>query len=407
MDWDFFKAENGKFRAKRLPSPQKSTVKFKDVTDLACFREDLREADTFTEAIKEYKNHFDSFYSYEVELETFDEVFDKNRNKFLGKLGFLKNESSPFHELLDFENDEADWILVDNKTGSALLKAGIVDRKEELNQENWVNFLSRKYRVPDLADLTKGVLKLTGKKAEKVEQLYQAIMNGAFQHPEPIGIRPNAAFGIWLASLQEKYVNELESALGQFPYPLPFTAAVWDLAISDNADWDVIGKTIRIRHEDALKHIENERAGSKPSKLLKFLGLQPQIKIEEISIPVRNNFEPPPNSTIPMRVINFNYVNTANNPSQRKVELKHLWLSNNCIYLNGFCHTSDEDRTFRMDRIQGSIQNHDNGTGIQANEIQSIETLQSFLQVSQKKKSPAKVPWLLIIAAVIIIYLII
>lgn len=156
-----------------------------------------------------------------------------------------------------------------------------------------------------------------------------------------------------------------------------------------------------------MKHIENERAGSKPSKLLKFLGLQPQIKIEEISIPVRNNFEPPPNSTIPKRVVNFNYVNTANNPSQRKVELKHLWLSNNCIYLNGFCHTSDEDRTFRMDRIQGSIQNHDNGTGIQANEIQSIETLQSFLQVSQKKKSPAKVPWLLIIAAVIIIYLII
>jgi len=75
VDCEYF-IEDGKFKVRRFPS-SKSPVKIKDCTDLQDIRSELRGLSSIEECIEAYEFYFNDQEWYEVEVETFEELFER------------------------------------------------------------------------------------------------------------------------------------------------------------------------------------------------------------------------------------------------------------------------------------------------------------------------------------------
>jgi len=253
VNWEYF-IDNGLFKAKRLPATS-GAVKIKDVTDLDDLRAYLKEADSVEESIKAYEHCFDDPCMYDIEVETFEEYFNRNPNKFLGDVGKLKGKLGFIEELREWdeEDQEYGWIFIDDVLGKQLDRYGIVEIKKDIGEDDWIEFLENKYKVKDMKSLGERFsIPLKGNKANMIKIFYDAIESGLVKHDKPCAIRPGGNIEKWFGEVQVKFVSEVEFSLSKFDYPKAYTSAVWDMVVSDNSEYDLLVNQINNKYGSYL-----------------------------------------------------------------------------------------------------------------------------------------------------------
>lgn len=246
MNWDYFLSD-GSFKAKRLPKSTKG-VRIKDNTDLFDLRDYLRDAEGFRESIKAYQFCFNEPFCYDVEVDTFYDHFQKNPKNFLGDASKLKGKYEIIDQFIYWEEDHNDgeWIFLNVDITRQLEKLGVVETKEDINEDDWVEYLKYKYRVQDIKDIAKKYsIVLTGNKDRMARGLLEYIKGGHIAHEAPIPIKPGNGFNDWFLNLQKKFVDEVELALSSFEYPKVYVEAVWDMVESDNSQYGLISELAR------------------------------------------------------------------------------------------------------------------------------------------------------------------
>ncbi len=246
MDWDYFLSD-GEFKAKRLPKSTKG-VRIKDITDLYDLRSYLRGTYSIAESIKAYQLCFDDPFSYDIEIDSFYDHFRKNSNNFLGHASKLKGKYEIMDQFIYWKDyyKEGEWIFLDAGITKQLNKLGVIEKKTDVSDDDWVMYLKGKYRVQDFKDIAKNnSIVLKGNKDNMARQFLRHIKNGDIAHQAPVPLKPGNGFNDWFLKLQTRYVGEVEIALAGFDYPKVYVEAVWDMVESDNSQYQLICELAR------------------------------------------------------------------------------------------------------------------------------------------------------------------
>jgi hypothetical protein len=377
MNWDYF-IENGTFKAKRLPAT-KGTVKIKDSTDLYDLQDYLKEVNSIEEAIEAYEHCFDDHYMYEVEVETFEEYFDRNQNKFLGEVGKLKGKFSLIEELKEWNEEEQEygWIFVDETLGKQLNKFNLAEVKNNIDEKDWIEFLTSKYHIQDMKAIgDKHSIPTKGNKEKIAKTLLNAIQAGLIEHDSPFLIRPGNKLEQWFGQLQVKFASVVDSALSSFDYPSPYISAVWDMVLTDNSEHGVLVSTIREKYGKYLPKEEPISSSKTRNK----------INFDDLSITITTEYSNSKKKSQPQTTdmsgtdIQFSYRNRNGENTTRIVNVNMVWKDNGLIYFKGYCKLRNEIRVFRIDGVEGGMVNKVTGEIVFPGEISSAREFLTFIE---------------------------
>ena len=343
MNWNYFIID-GNFKVKKLPTP-KRTVKIKDVSELDyILKSEIKTyAKTIDEAKKIYTDYFTDMM-YEVDVEKFYEYADRNLNKFFGELNGLKGKYG-FIEEMFYWSDNTYWgsdrnidmwdILYESnqefcpnkKTLLQMEKLEIIERKKSTEPSDLISYLKSYATVPYLNNIAfENNLTLSGKKADKINQLIDGIEKGLVSHLTVDMYRPNINFERWLNNLQIKYIDEIELALATFDYPKLYIAEVWGEVIFVNDEFPVIKTTVKERHKkyfDLLFKVEAESKVKKKqaSNELNELGVNVTITVVKNESNVINDKE----LVFPKKeIVNPNVYKRINKKPEKKIDQKQI-----------------------------------------------------------------------------------
>lgn len=282
MNWDYFIVD-GQFKIRKLPRP-KQTVKIEDLTDIdSDYRTELKSYGKDIEGAK--KNYLDYYGDIlMVEVELFNEYFNRNPKKFLKELNGLKGKYSFIEELYywtddtynDIKRNTESWdrfdcydenFCPDEKTLIKMEKLDIIERKKSSEKTDLNAYIKSNTTVSELNNIAiNNNITVSGKKAEKINQLIEALQNGLITHTTINMYRPGKNFQPWLNQLQINYIDEIEYALSTFDYPEFYIMEVWREADLANNEFPLIETTIRERQkrffdviaqdEERLKNID-------------------------------------------------------------------------------------------------------------------------------------------------------
>lgn len=404
VDYSYFINSSDKFSAKKLPSPKSSCVKFKDVTDLYDLREEIKDYKPITpEEFQElYENCFDSIYSYDIEIDTFEDTILANRQKFLGTNTWIKKYWYDLLEVVEgfdtgsIEIDD-EWLVTEDALAKVLLKAGVAEQKVNLEYDDWINSLQGN-KLAELKEIAKPLgIKLSQRKDALIHDLitYEETTKGTLPVPTVIRVLPQLE--VTLVELEERYISELSSSLNNFEYPRPFEAAIWSEVAAEHTgliktladekliEFDDLNETIPEITEQELLAAE---------KLVKDMGIEfnvsinssevEQSKDERIEDYFDNGFTRKlENST----VLIFDYEDSQGNISSREIRLDQLNETDGTTYLKGFCYMRNAARTFRLDRVQGKIIVKETGELINKNHIRDLTDLKPPKTMSNQIKA--------------------
>jgi len=406
VDYSYFINSSDKFSAKKLPSPKSSCVKFKDVSDLDDLREDIRDykPTTSDEYQELYENCFDSIYSYDVEVDTFEDAILANRQKFLGANTWIKKY---WHDLLeiaegfdtgDIEIDD-DWQVTDDALAKVLLKAGVAEQKVDLEYDDWSNSLQGN-KLAELKEIAKPLgIKLSQRKDALIHDLVTYEENTPGTLPLPTVIRALPQLEKTLLELQKSYINEFSTALDNFEYPRAFKAAVWSEISAEHVGLIQTLADEKLSEFDDLKEAENitEQESLEAELLIKDMGItfevsmSPNTTYQEHSKSVDKIIDQRIGDGVIRKlnkstVIIFDYKDSKGKVSNREFRLDKINETDDCTYLQGFCYMRNAARHFRLDRVQGQIIIKETGELINKNNIFEL----TGLKTPKTKAEPSK-----------------
>jgi len=258
MNWNYF-IEEETFTTKRLPSPPIDMVKIKDISDIPYLKYDIKHYSNNIEESKEiYIDYFNDGILYEVDVESFDLYFDRNKKNFLNEAKGLKKRYCFIEELLNWgdsdfwgcERNLSQWdsivdinsyCSVSKKTLQVLENLKIVELKKTSDINEMREYLQKSYTVDDLKKIAdKYQIELSGVKKNKVDLLIEAIKNGKIKNFSIEMYRPGKNLNIWLQSLQKKYIEEVENVISYFDYPLLYIVEIWKEVENVNFEFKII-----------------------------------------------------------------------------------------------------------------------------------------------------------------------
>ncbi len=251
MDWDYF-IDDGRFKAKRLPFSSKR-IKAKDCTGLSGIRDCLKDTTTISESIEAYKHCFDRYSAYEVEIETFDELFNRNPDGFLGNLTKFKSNYYIIENIFEWFDSEKEyeWYFIETSLANQLKNEDLITIKENIDENDWVEYLTKKYNLKEMNKICEDYsLKIHRTKNKSAKTQIEAINTGLLKLKNPCPIRPNENLTKWHENLQMKFIHIIESVLSEFDYPEMFISAVWNDVLGNNPYYELIENTINKNMQD-------------------------------------------------------------------------------------------------------------------------------------------------------------
>jgi hypothetical protein len=285
MDWNYFIVD-GIFKIRKLPKPKK-TVKIEDITDIdSDYRTELKRYGKDIEGAK--KNYLDYYKDIlMVEVEPFDEYFDRNKKRFLKELNGLKGKYGFIEELYywtddtynDIKRNIESWdrfdcydenFCPDEKTLIKMEKLDIIERKKSSEKTDLYEYIKSNATVSELNNIAiNNNITVRGKKAEKINQLIEALENGLIIHTEINMYRPGKNFQSWFNQLQINYIDEIEYALSTFDYPEFYIMEVWREAVLVNNEFPLIETTIKERQKRFFDIIAQDKERLKNTNIQK------------------------------------------------------------------------------------------------------------------------------------------
>jgi len=100
-------------------------------------------------------------------------------------------------------------------------------------------------------------IELKGPKSKMATQLLHAVQSGKIKHKNPFPARPHNNLEKWFRSVQKRYVSEVEKSLSSFNYPPMFVAAVWNMVLTENDEFEGIVSVVDNKYGNILPK-ENE-----------------------------------------------------------------------------------------------------------------------------------------------------
>jgi len=280
VNFNYF-MKDGRLKWKRFPKP-KRTINIIDVSDSPHDPDTLRDYKKYSKNIDEYNKLWKSDYidffqnGYDVEVEEFGDYFDRNINKFLGKLKIFKGYYSLVSELFywyifnekDFKQvvgvkcsleERKRWkvswinsivknneISDDDKIFLKFIELNFIEVKTSSEKEYLHEFIEEDATVNELNIIaSQNNILLKGKKDEKKIILLEALENNLITNTTIDIFRPTEIFDKWIEDLQIKYIEIIEQALETFDYPEMYKAAVW-------------GEVVRIHGEEDYPFLVSE-----------------------------------------------------------------------------------------------------------------------------------------------------
>ena len=273
VDFNYF-MKDGRLKWKRFPKP-KRTVNIIDVSDSPHDSDILRDYRKYSENLDEYNklwksDYIDFFQSgYDVEVEEFRDYFDRNINKFLGKLKIFKGNYILVDELFywyifneeDFGQKvgvkcspeerkrwKVSWInntIINNEISDEdkiflkFIELNFIEVKTSSEKEYLHEFIEEDAKVNELNNIAlQNNIILKGKKDEKIIILLEALENNLITNTTIDIFRPTEIFDKWIEELQIKYIETIEQALETFDYPEMYKAAVWQEVVRIHGEED-------------------------------------------------------------------------------------------------------------------------------------------------------------------------
>lgn len=279
MNWDYFIVDK-KFKIRKFPVT-KGTVKIRDITDInSYFRTEMK---NYGKTIEESKKIFTEYYTemVEVEVEPFDEYFDRNVKKFLGELYGLKGKYSFVQELFYWDDNEywseersiETWdrldtynleFSADSKTLIKMEKLGLIEIKSSSDKSNLIKYIESDTTVGELDTIAfENNLSITGKKNDKINQLIDALKKEQIKHTSIEMFRRGKNFQTWFNALQISYIDELEFAVSTFNYPEYYLLELWREAALVNGEFPLIEIKIKERQKIYFDIIEKNKQRQK------------------------------------------------------------------------------------------------------------------------------------------------
>lgn len=348
MNWDYFIVD-GKFKIRKFPVT-KGTVKIQDITDIdSAFRTEMK---NYGKTIEESKEIFTEYYSgvVEVEVELFDEYFDRNIKNFLGDLKGLKGKYSFIMELFYWDDNEYwgeersletwDWLYESDqefcpnrKTLSKMENLEIIEIKASSEKSHLLKYIESNAAVDKLNNIAmENSVSISGKKAEKINQLIDALEKGLIKHTTINMFRPGKNFKAWHDTLQLKYIDELEFAVSTFDYPEYFLVLIWEESVL-LSEFPLIEKTIKERQKKIFDVIAQNEERSKNINIPK--QSNDEFEIDGINITITTSIDTDANeiekkASSPKNNIGRYYLNKR---KQKKAEAQEKQLLNERISL--------------------------------------------------------------------------
>ncbi|MGO2351086.1 WYL domain-containing protein [Pseudoalteromonas nigrifaciens] len=407
MDYSYYQNENGKFTAKKLPTTKTNSVKIKDDTDITGLKYALQ--DENPKNVSQFKalheEEFSSHYDYEPEVDSFKDMVMANKNKVLGEDLWIKLY---WHELSIFINDIEDLELdeephsVNDDFAKHLLGVKVVEEMQELDYKDWESYLSP-MKLPDIKVIAKQAgLKVSKNKAELIHELIllEEQSNGTLQKPKLIKALPLMLEKI--ENIQQVYINEIEKGLSEFEYPEKYKAAVW-VFVTDFHEGDIkeLAEEKLNEYSQVIEDDDQELSANDESDLAIKISISGE-KVHTKESPKESWIEAVTKHTLkPSIKINFQYINSKKEASNRELRLDAIMFDNGLTYFYGFCYKANAIRTFRIDRIENDIAIIETGELISVQQLvnKQIEGLKkhnnlvshSLTQSTIKKAAPATV----------------
>lgn len=361
MEHTYFQNDSGKFIAKKLPTTKLACVKIKDDSDLSGLKYALQDEKPKNKEqfLRLYDEEFNSHYDYDPEVDTFKDMVMANKNKILGEELWIKTY---WNELDIFVNDTEELELqeepqvVSEDFAKKLLKAKVAEQIKELEYNDWQGYLS-KMKLPDIKELAKQAgLKVSKNKGQLIHELiiFEEQNTGTLKKPTLIKALPSMVEKI--QKIQQAYINEIEKGLSEFEYPEKYKAAVW-VFVTDFNEGDIkeLAEEKLNEYSQIIENDDQELSANDESDLA--------IKIS-ISGGTVHTDDPPEGSWIeevtkhtlkPSIKINFQYINSKKEASNRELRLDAIIFDNGLTYFYGFCYKANAIRTFRADRIENDV----------------------------------------------------
>ncbi|MDR9767659.1 hypothetical protein RJP56_16480 [Shewanella baltica] len=376
MDYSYFLNEAGKYTAKRLPSPKGAAIKLKDVTDMTGLRYDLIDYKPQTESqfSDVYHNNFDSVHSYEIEIEQFSDIVERNPKALLGKEQYL----APYLDTLlyTYDQDELvddyEWKEVTTDFAKVLVKADLATQKNQVDNDDWFNAFNR-YKKPELQAMAKPLgIKVSQTKDELINELVKHQVKHNDLIPPPCLILFKSELKDFISNIQHKYIDLIDSALATFDYPRVFEATVWYEVSEFNDDFVIIYELSKERLSlfndidgavESLEPIADNIINMETSPSTQFIttsDLAKQQSKNDADDLLSLIGEGKEIIVSPAVVIIFDYIDRDGNASSRELRLDKI-VTNEQTYLYGFCLAKLAARHFRLDRIRGQIVLKDTG----------------------------------------------
>lgn len=397
MDYSYFINSADKYSAKKLPTPKSSCIKFKDVTDLYDLREDIKDykpttSDNFEEI---YENCFDSIYSYDIEVDTFEDAILANRHSFLGANSWIKKH---WHELLgmiegfDTGNIEIndDWFITDDGLAKVLLKSGFAEQKSDLEYDDWSNSLQGN-KLSELKEIAKPLgIKLSQRKDALIHELVTYEESNTGTLPSPTLIRLLPQLETVLLELEERYISDLSNSLDDFEYPRLFEATIWN---DISTEHDGLIKTLADEKLNEFKDLfeKAEQDLLAADQIIKDLENDLSYSINSNDIQDTDDYldEEVTKTLDNSVVLIFDYEDSKGEVSNREFRLDKLNEKDGITYLKGICYVRNASRTFRLDRIQGKVILKETGELVDKNHIRDFA---DFKPRNTKKKTRNSTP---------------
>ena len=402
MDYTYFQNENGKFTAKKLPTPKSSTIKIKDESDLDLLREDLRDykPKTLQEFKKIYEDNFKRPYDYDVYVESFYDCMRANRNKLLGQDAWIKVYWNELYTFIgDFEVGEPELEeepqIVEEPFAKVLVKAGVAERVNEFEFDEWEQTLNR-FKLPEIKEKCKSLgIKITKKNKDNLIDdliVYESSHPGTLDKPCIVKALPE--FETKITSLYELYRNEIALALEEHDYPDSFKYAVWEYAADEHEGEinDILSDEL-----EKLKALIPELDNDEIEETISTSTSPLVIKISTDSIDISSKPQTKVSSKKseykllkPLKVA-FKYKDSKGDSTFRDFRLDKVVDDGLQAYFEGWCYLRNATRTFRTDRIDGRIIHADTGEALNMKEFNNTY-LANFLSINDKPKIFSKEP---------------
>lgn len=407
MDYTYFQNDSSKFTAKKLPATKKTSVRIKDDTDITGLKYALQDETpkNISHFKALYEEEFSSHYDYEPEVDTFKDMVMANKNKILGEELWIKTY---WNELNIFVNDTKELELqeepqnVSEDFAKQLLTAKVAEQIKELEYNDWQGYLS-KMKLPDIKVIAKQAgLKVSKNKGELIHELiiFEEQNSGTLKKPTLIKALPSMVQKI--QKIQQAYINEIEKGLSEFEYPEKYKAAVW-VFVTDFHEGDIkeLAEEKLNEYSQIIEDDDQELSANDESDLAIKVSISGE-KVHTKESPKESWIEAITKHTLkPSIKINFQYINSKKEASNRELRLDAIMFDNGLTYFYGFCYKANAIRTFRIDRIENDIAIIETGELISVQQLvnKQIEGLKkhnnlvshSLTQSTIKKAAPATV----------------